>query len=38
MPATATIARTPALCCSDDNDGNLHDQVLLGPGATNSDW
>jgi hypothetical protein len=27
-----------SVCYTDDNDGNLFDQVLLGIGATNSDW
>ncbi len=25
-------------CYTDDNDGNTFDQVLLGLGASNSDW
>jgi hypothetical protein len=38
MAVTASAWGQIALAYTDDNDGNQFDQVLLGLGATNSDW
>jgi hypothetical protein len=38
MAVTASAWGQLALAYTDDNDGNQFDQVLLGLGATNSDW
>ncbi|WP_043603892.1 MULTISPECIES: hypothetical protein [Protofrankia] len=42
VPAAQAVAVSPwgqlALAYTDDNDDNSFDQVILGLGASNSDW
>jgi hypothetical protein len=38
MAVTASPWGEVVVCYTDDADGNLFDQVILGLGGTNSDW